>query len=356
MSRYKEGRKNKMKAVVLYAPGDLRYKEVAVPPIDAEDVLIRVKAAGNCGSDLHRIMIEGTYHFPCIPGHEFAGEIAKIGSEVNSWKVNDRVTAAPQIPCRKCDWCQVGEYNLCEDYDYIGSRSDGAFAEYVKIPAANLVRLPDNVDFEEGAVTDPACVALHGIRRSGGIEPGEEVAILGAGPIGMLACQWAKILGAAKVFAVDIVQDKLDIVRELGADVCINAKKQDPVKRIMKETEKGVNLVMEIAGSLATQQQSLLIAKKRGRVVHIGRSHKDVLLPDEVYSQIFRKELVIYGSVNSSFAPGNHEWETVVHFMSNGKLKIKPLISHRMTLDNTAETFQRMYKKEMVYNKIIFIP
>ncbi len=183
-----------------------------------------------------------------------------------------------------------------------------------------------------------------------------EVAVLGVGPIGMFACQWAKVLGAGKVFAVDIVQEKLDIIRELGADVCINASDHDPVRRIMEETGKGVSLVMEMAGSEATQQQSLLIAKKRGRVLQMGRCHKAVLFPDKVYSQIFRKELTIYGSVNSSFVPGNHEWETALRFMSAGKLKTKPLISHRVPLSRIAETFQRMYKKEMVYNKIIFIP
>ena len=187
--------KGKMNAVVLHAPADLRYEQAVIPQIGERDVLIRIKAAGNCGSDLKRIMVEGTYHFPCIPGHEFSGEIAETGSGVSELKVGDKVTAAPLIPCMKCGWCLQGQYNLCDDYDYVGSRSDGAFAEYVKIPAANVVKLPENLDYEDGAITDPAAVALHAIRRAGGIETGQNIVILGAGPIGMLACQWAKIMG-----------------------------------------------------------------------------------------------------------------------------------------------------------------
>lgn len=149
-----------MAAAVLHAPADLRYEEIGVPRIGANDVLLRVKAAGNCGSDLQRIMVEGTHVFPCVPGHEFSGEIAEIGNKVDSFKIGDKVTAYPLISCMRCEWCQQGEYNLCEDYDYLGSRCDGAFAEYVKVPDSNLIKLPRPIDFEEAAMIDPACVWL----------------------------------------------------------------------------------------------------------------------------------------------------------------------------------------------------
>ena len=349
--------KKKMLAAVLYAPADLRYKEIEVPRIGADDVLLKVKAAGNCGSDLQRIMVEGTHTFPCIPGHEFSGEIVGIGDKVDSFKIGDKVTAYPLIPCMRCEWCLQGEYNLCDDYDYLGSRCDGAFAEYVKVPASNLIKLPREVGFEEGAMTDPACVALHGIKRAGGIRMGQSVAILGVGPIGMLACQWAGAMGAGKIIAVDIIEDKLKIVKDLGVDVLINARKEDVVERVSQETKgKGVNLVMEIAGSLATQRDSLLIAAKRGRVIHIGRSYSDVLLPDEVFTRIFRKELEIYGAVNSNSSPLDNEWKITLEFMASGVIKTKPLISHRIKLKDIAETFKKMYQGKMIYNKIIFSP
>lgn len=349
--------KEKMLAAVLHAPADLRYQEIEVPQIGVNDALLKVKAAGNCGSDLQRIMVEGTHTFPCVPGHEFSGEIVKLGNKVDSFKVGDRVTAYPLIPCRRCEWCRQGEYNLCEDYDYLGSRSDGAFAEYVKVPARNLMLLPKEVDFEEAAMTDPACVALHGIKRAGGIRMGQSVAILGTGPIGMLACQWVKAMGAGKIIATDIVEDKLKIVRDFGVDSCINAKKEDVVEKVIEETKgKGVDLVMETAGSLATQRASFLIAAKRGRIIHIGRSYSDILLPDEVFTRIFRRELEVYGAVNSNFSPLDNEWETTLQFMASGAIKTKPLISHRIKLKDIAQTFKKMYQGKMIYNKIIFSP
>jgi len=349
--------KDKMLAAVLHAPGDLRYEEIEIPKIGPNDVLLKVKAAGNCGSDLQRIMVEGTHVFPCIPGHEFSGEIVEIGDKASSFKIGDKVTAYPLIPCMRCEWCLQGQYNLCEDYDYLGSRSHGAFAEYVKVSAVNLVRLPKEVDFEEGAMTDPACVALHGIKRAGGIGPGQSIVILGAGPIGMLACQWVKAMGAGKVIATDIIEDKLKIARELGVDVCINAKRQDVVEKVMEETKgKGADVVMETAGSVATQRQSFLIAGKRAKIIHIGRSYSDVLLPDKVFTRIFRKELEVYGAVNSNFSPLDNEWKTTVQFIASKVIKTKPLISHRIKLEDIAETFKKMYEGKMIYNKIIFSP
>lgn len=348
--------KETMAALVLHAAGDLRHEEVAVPRIGADDVLLRITATGNCGSDLHRIMVEGTYHFPCIPGHEFAGEVAAVGRNVSEWKIGARATAAPQIPCRRCRWCQLGQFNLCEDYDYVGSRSDGSFAQYMRIPAANLMALPDAVDFETAAATDPACIALHGIRRAGGVRPGETLVVLGAGPIGLFACQWGRILGAGRVIAVDVVDTKLSTARELGADAVVNAASDDVVKHILGLTGGGADLVVETAGSLATQQQSLQIARKRGRVVSIGRSHKDVLLPDAVYSLIFRRELEIYGSVNTSFCDGENEWRTALAFMARGALKAGPLISHRIPLAEAPALFARMHRKDLVHNKIMMFP
>jgi L-iditol 2-dehydrogenase len=347
----------RMMAAVLHAPGDLRYEEAPTPKIGAEDILLRVKAVGNCGSDLERIMVEGTYSFPCIPGHEVSGEVAKTGEAVTNVREGDRVTVYPLIPCRKCRWCLQGQYNLCEDYDYIGSRSDGGFAEYVKIPAANAILLPDNVDFEDGSMTDPAAVALHAINRAGGIEAGYIVAVLGAGPIGMLTCQWARVLGAKKVIVTDIVQEKLSIMRKLKIDRAIDAGKEDVVEIIMSETEGvGADLIIEVAGSVETHKQSLLSARKRGKVVHIGRVHKDILFPDKVFTKIFRNELNVYGAVNSNISPNDHEWNRALHNISNSSLKTKPLITHRLRLEEIAETFKKMYEKKIVYNKIIFAP
>ena len=346
-----------MKGAVLHAPADLRYEEVPIPSVGPTEVLLRVMAAGNCGSDLKRIMVEGTHVFPCIPGHEFSGEVVEVGSDSIPYKPGDRVTAAPLLPCFRCEWCLQGQYNLCDDYDYVGSRSDGAFADFVKVPAFNLVRLPDSVTYEAAAMTDPAGVALHALRRGCGTGPGEIVVILGAGPIGMFACQWARIMGAGHVIATDLIDEKLDIARDLGARTCINSRREDVVARIMAETGgKGADLLIETAGSVDTHRQALLGARKRGRIVHIGRAYRDVLLPDEVFTKIFRRELVVFGAVNTNFSPHDHEWQTTVQYFASGALRAEPLISHRLPMNAVGDTFRKMHAKEMIYNKIIFSP
>jgi L-iditol 2-dehydrogenase len=349
--------KGTMMGAVLHAPGDVRFEEVPVPVIGPRDVLLQVKAAGSCGSDLKRIMVEGTWILPCIPGHEFSGVIAELGKDVQGFSLGERVTAAPMLPCFRCEWCQQGQYNMCEDYDYVGSRSHGAFAQFIKIPAFNLVKLPDTVSDEAAAMTDPASVALHALRRAGGVEPGQVVVVLGAGPIGMFACQWASIMGAGKVIATDIIDEKLDIACRLGVATRVNSTREDAVTRILEETGgKGADLFIETAGSVETHRQALLAARKRGRIVHVGRAYADVLLSDEVFTKIFRRELVIYGAVNTNFSPNDHEWKTTVAYMAAKAIRTEALVSHRLPMSAVGETFRKMFRKELVYNKIIFTP
>lgn len=349
--------KETMKAARLYSPGDLRVEEVEIPGIGPGEALVKVLVAGHCGSDLQRIMASGTYHFPTIPGHEFSGEVVETGSDVTEISIGDRVTVIPLIPCMRCSYCLTGEYNLCDDYDYLGSRSDGAYAQYVKAPVSNLLKLPEGVDFEDGAATDPAAVALHALRKAGGLDIEEDVVIFGAGPIGLFACQLARRLGASKVFVVDIVPEKLKLAIELGADLGIDAKSQDPVKVLLDETKgRGASLVLETSGAVACQRQALVVAKKLGKVVYIGRSYSDVLFSDFEFTRIFRNELLVTGGVNYSFSPLKSEWRAILGFMQKGDLKVKPIISHRFSLDEIAGVYQAMHKKEFIYNKVFFYP
>src|SRR5215207_9097869 len=157
-----------MEAAVLHAPGDLRIEEVAVPDdLGPEDVLVKVMAAGICGSDIGRVMRTGTYRFPTIPGHEFAGVIAERGREVVGPQVGDRVAVAPLVPCFACESCQHGHYSLCDCYDFLGSRTHGGFAQYVKAPARNVLKVPEGIGFDEAATVEPAGIILHGIQKIG---------------------------------------------------------------------------------------------------------------------------------------------------------------------------------------------
>ncbi len=345
-----------MKAAVLHAPGKFLVERLPVPTdLEQDEVLVRVKAAGVCGSDLDRVMRTGTYTFPTIPGHEFCGEVARVQAGNSSVGLGDRVAVAPILPCFRCEFCQEGNYGQCIDYSYLGSRTNGGFAEYVKVPVRNLLLLPSRVSFAEGACIEPAAVTLHGLKKAG-IEPGDVLAILGSGTLGLFAVQFAKIMGAATVIAVDIFPERLSLAKDLGADYCIDARLGDPVEKIMEITGgKGANLSIEAAGSPATQIQSLQAVKKHGRVLLLGTAQKDITIPAQVYETILRSELRIFGSWNSFSAPfpGN-EWTTIINYLTQGRLQIEPLISHRFSLDEAPKAIKALSEKDLRANKVIF--
>ncbi len=347
----------KMKAVRLYAPGDLRVEEIDIPEVGDHQVLVRVRAVGVCGSDPGRVMKKGTYSYPTTIGHEFSGEIAQVGSKVKSYRVGDRVTVIPLIPCGRCDYCRVSKFNLCDDYGYYGSRTDGAMAEYVVVEESNLLRLPEAVDFESGACTDPIAIALHALRQAR-VETGNSVAILGVGPIGLFAVQWAKVMGAKEIFAVDIFEEKLKVAKEVGADHVVNARNVDPVAFIMDKTQGcGVNRVIEIAGSKVTQEQSIRMVSKEGVVVFCGISYDDLMIPVKTLDGLLRKEISIVGAWNSGFAPlPIHEWKLSLTFVAKGQIRCQPIISHRFTLDEAPEVFRRLWNRTEFFNKVLFIP
>jgi L-iditol 2-dehydrogenase len=302
-------------------------------------------------------MTKGTYSFPLIPGHEFAGEVVQVGDNVSaSFKVGDRVAVFPLIPCGKCAYCQIGEYAQCDNYDYLGSRRDGGFAEYAAAPADNLILIPDNVDFDCAAMTEPASVALHALRKTG-VDAGDSVAILGAGTIGIILAQWARICGAGRVFLTDVVDEKLDVARRYGFKDCISAMREDAVRRIVEETDgRGADICIEAAGTATTFEQSLRIARKLGKVILMGNVSGDVVIPERTASAILRGQLTIYGTWNSSFtAVPKNEWLTALQFMSSGALDLKPLITHKFKLDQANEAFDMMYNKREFFNKVMFV-
>ncbi|HHU63127.1 MAG TPA: galactitol-1-phosphate 5-dehydrogenase [Clostridiales bacterium] len=348
----------KMRAVRLFAPGDVRCVEVDIPKIEQpDDVIVKVKSCGVCGSDIARVMEKGAYRYPITIGHEFAGEVAEVGSDEYGIEVGDRVAVMPLIPCGKCKYCAIGEFVLCDEYQYYGSRIDGAMAEYIRVKAHNILKMPLGVDYEAGSMVDPTSVGLHAVRKTK-IEPGQSGVVFGLGPIGLITMQWLKALGCDKVFAVDIFDDKLDLADRLGADYCINGKKQDAVEAIMELTSgEGVDISIELAGSIITQDQAIRATKKMGTVVYCGISYDDLVLSNATVNRILRGELTIKGSWNSSIAPlPINEWESSLKFMKNGKVKVNPLISHRFRLEECQECFNMMYHKTEVFNKVLFKP
>ncbi|EGW35969.1 zinc-binding dehydrogenase family protein [Desulfosporosinus sp. OT] len=345
-----------IKAIKLFAPGDVRVEDVEIPELEAGNVLVKVKAVGICGSDIGRVNVFGAYRPNLTVGHEFSGEIVAV-NEAGAWKVGDRVVVAPLIPCKSCQWCATGHYSLCESYDYFGSRRDGAMAEYVDVPVGNLLLTPDNVSFEAGAMTDPAANAIHAI-WNGGLSSGETVAVFGAGPIGLFAIQFAKILGASRVIAVDIKDDKLAVAKNVGADEVINGLTEDPIEKLSALTGgKGINLVIETAGSRIAQNQAVCSAGKLARVVFVGISHDKLELSEKAVNTILRHELAVKGSWNSFSNPfPGREWTYSLELMSEGKLQTDVITSHRLSLDEGPEIFKKLMDKDFFFNKVLFLP
>lgn len=345
-----------MKAGVLFKTGDIRYVDFQDPVCDDNSVIVNVKACGICGSDPPRVLNHWKYPVPAIIGHEFAGVVVEKGKNVNNVDVNDRVVAIPFIPCNECVYCKSGLFSMCDNYGMLGAKSFGGFAEYVKVPASNIIKIYD-MDFEEGAMIEPLAVAAHGVFD---IEPqiGDVVAVMGVGIIGQLTIQWLKLAGVGKIIAIDISDTKLEIAKRLGADYCINSLKEDPISTIMEMTDNiGVDISIECAGSKITEEQCLLITRKKGKVAYVGIAHSDVLLKENAFESIFRRELTVKGYFNSYSAPfPGKEWTMSIEYIRNKKMILKELISHRYPLSQVKELFEMIKERKEEYNKIIVLP
>jgi len=332
-----------MKSAVLHGQMDIRYEDVAMPEISDEEVLVRVKITGICGSDLPRVLGQGAHYYPIILGHEFSGEIAKIGEKVDALSVGERVACAPLVPCHRCPDCQKGNYSQCKNYAFIGSRDPGSWSEYVKVPAINCVQLPEGVTFEQGAFFEPATVALHGLNVMK-FHGGTDVAVIGMGTIGLLTLQWAKILGAKRAFVFDIDEEKLRLARGLGADFCLNTFEDDFRKVIQEETNgSGFNMVVETAGVQFTEILSLEVAANKGNVMFIGTPSKAITLKPREFEHINRKELTVRGSWMSYSAPfPGIEWELAGYYFQQGRIKCDTLIDKILPLEQIADAFKEL--------------
>jgi len=363
------GARSPMRALVLHAVADLRLDVVPRPEPAAGSALVRVGCCGVCGSDLPRIFTKGTYSFPRVCGHEFAGTVEAIGGDGEgvvakagagaSIAVGDRVAVFPLLWCGRCAACEVGKYVQCHDYDYLGSRSDGAFAEYVVAPLANLVRVPDGVSLEVAAMTEPAAVALHAVRQGGGTRPGESAAIFGSGPIGLMVAQWLRAMGASDVLLFDIDAPKLDVARRMAFPHVFDSRERDPVEVVRELTGgNGAHLTFDGAGVPPALIQALASARRGGRVVLLGNPSADVTLPTALISQLMRREVSIRGTWNSDYsACGNDDdWRTVLGAMADRTLDLEPLITHRVGLDAAIGLLEAMRDRREFYSKVLVRP
>ena len=338
-----------MKARVLRAVGDLRYEDYPIPELKPDEVLLKVRACGICGSDIPRIFVNGTYHFPTIPGHEFAGEVVAAASKENEHLIGTRAAVFPLIPCRKCTSCNKGVYETCKSYDYLGSRS-------VRVPVWNLVPIDDNVSFEEAAMAEPTAVALHALRRAG-IEIGDTVVIYGPGTIGMLIAQWAKAWGAGKVLLVGTDMNNYEFIESLGFYDYFNASHGDPIEWVMEQTNgSGADVAIEAVGIAVTAGNCLDSVASGGKVIFVGNPHGDFTFPQNTYWQILRKQLKIFGTWNSAYNnTPQSDWNIVVNAMSSGAVKVKPLITHKFSLEDMDKGLEIMKEGKEFYSKVMVV-
>ena len=345
-----------MKAIVMYAPRDLRLENREIPEPKEDEVLVKVMAVGVCGSDIPRINEYGAHVSPIIPGHEFAGEIVEIKGDSEGFAVGDKVVVPPLIPCYKCQYCQMGEYSLCEDYSYYGSRTDGAFAQYVAVKKKNLLKVPDNVPFDCAATVDPLANALHGLKQAD-FRAGDNVCVYGLGAIGLYMVQAARAMGANKVAAVDIIDKKLEISLENGADQAFNGHAPDVVEQVRQFFGDGADVVVDVTGSPTAQHNAILSAAKLGRVVFLGISHKGLQLSEKAVDWIMRGQVTLRGSWNSFSQPfPGWEWTESIKLLTEGKVNCESLITHKLPLSEVPSIFESIYKGELYFNKILFKP
>jgi L-iditol 2-dehydrogenase len=253
--------------------------------------------------------------------------------------------------------CQSHLYEMCEDYDYLGSRSSGAFAEYVVAPAWNLLRVPRNVSLETAAMTEPAAVARHALERVG-VVPEDGVAVFGAGPIGVMLAQWALAMGAKPVFLIDVRSDRIEAARRATSATCLDASEMDVLAEIRKLTEGyGTDIAIEAAGVPATVVQCIQVAARGGDVILLGNPSRDVTLPQADVSLILRKQLDLHGSWNSTFRgnDADDDWTAALEAMARRELLLEPLITHRYRFDQAPEAFAMLAEGRELANKVLFM-
>lgn len=344
-----------MKAGVVHAREDIRYEDIPKPVPKEDQVLIKVKYTGICGSDIPRVNGDACHYFPNVLGHEFSGTIEEVGNKVTSLKPGDRVAGVPLVPCMKCEDCQKGNYSLCRHYSFIGSREFGSFAQYVAVPEKNAVKFEDSVSFEQGALFEPATVALHGLLRVP-YEGGKTVAILGGGTIGMFVMQWARIYGAKTTAVFDISEERLALGRRLGADAGINTLEDDFMKQAMDLTcGRGFDYVFETAGNTATMKMAFDLAANKANVCFIGTPTKELSFSVKEWENMNRKEFNLTGSWMSYSAPfPGKEWELTAYFFKTGQLKFDDsFIFKKLPLSRIAEAFEMFKTPGTVKGKIL---
>jgi L-iditol 2-dehydrogenase len=344
-----------LKALLLTAPSQLEFTDFPTPVPADDEVLVRVRACGICGSDIHGWDgSTGRRRPPLIMGHEGSGEIAAVGPKVTRWRVGDRVTFDSTISCGECSYCREGHVNLCENRRVVGVapaefRQHGAFAELLAIPARILYPLPDALSFPHAAMVEPVSIAVHAVQRVK-LAATDTVAVIGAGMIGLFVIQALRWAGAKRIIAVDLAENRLALARELGATETLKSDAVDVPAEIARLTGgRGADVAFEVVGVSATFTLALNTLRRGGALVLVGNLAPKIEFPLQA---VVNRELTLHGSCASA-----GEYPLCLDLISRGIIRVEPMISAVAPLADGAGWFQRLSAKDGgKYMKVILTP
>lgn len=320
-----------MKALQFVGPQDLRFVDLPEPQISDDEILMKVKKVGICGTDLHIYNGGMNVPTPLILGHEFVGDIVKIGNNVTNIKVGDRAVAEHVIGCGKCSYCSQGKRNLCKVPTIIGINRQGALAEYLSIPANLIYKIPDELSYDEGVLVEPLSIAVYAVRKAG-VDVGDRVAVVGQGPIGLLVDFVAEASGGT-VFGFDKHDNRLAYAKNIH-DISkgFNITQPDFLKQFTKEAPDGADIVFEAVGSNTSAELAIELARSGGKVIILGVFEHDITIN---MMNIVKKELQVYGSWTCIFS-----FEETMLLMKSQKLDANQLITHRYPFLDAIKAFQ----------------
>lgn len=333
-------------------PGFKRVKKPIPSDIGPDEVLVKVLATSICGTDVHIYKwdrwSQGRIKPPLTVGHEFSGKVIKVGDNVTNVKVDDIVSAETHIVCGTCEFCQRGEFHICENTKIIGVDTDGCFAEYAKMPAYNLIVNHSAVDPKYLSVQEPLGNAMHTMMHYDIKD--KTVAVVGCGPIGLMGVNIAKAVGSKKIIAIEINEYRINLAKKLGAHVVINPLKEDVVKRVLEETDgKGVDVVTEFSGNKSAIEQSFKYIKPGGKMSMLGIGEQNIDI--DFSNDIVFKGIEIYGVIGRRMF---ETWDQVTLFVQSGKLDLDVIVTHIFKLEDMEKGIQQMISGNS--GKVVLIP
>lgn len=319
---------------VMTAPGEISFREVPMPEVHENDVLVCIRRIGVCGSDIHVYHGEHPFtSYPVTQGHEVAGEVVSYGKNVQGLHEGQKVTIQPQVFCGECYPCRHGKYNLCEHLKVMGFQTTGVASEYFAVDASKVTPLPDTMSFDEGAMIEPLAVAVHAVRRVGNVT-GQKIAVLGAGPIGILVAQTAKGLGAASVMITDISDLRLQKAAECGVDICVNTAQREFGEALVEAFGPDkADVIYDCAGNDITMNQAIRCARKGSTIILVA-----------VFAKMATVDLAVLNDheldLNTTMMYRSEDYEEAIRLVQEGRVQLAPLISQHFAFTDYLEAYR----------------